>query len=207
MGEVSYTLPPSRTIVPDSLITNLKFIDSSHNVMNNTGLTYSTVRFRPSSAFDIDPVLGSTAIPGFNELSSFYGKYRVLSSKITVHFSNLEKNPVNVYIWPTNFDLGANYVFLAASMAAPFSKKGVISARTGNDHKVLSKYMRTADIFGTDEVLYDDDYSAVITTNPNNNWYWNVGIWSPVAALESGVMTNIEIDIQVQFTERFTLTT
>jgi len=181
-------------------------VDSSHTVINNVGLTYATIRFRPSSAYDIDPILGSTSIPGFNEFANFYGRYRVLMSKIKVHFSNLEKVPVNVYIWPTNYDLGANYVFLAASISSPFAKHGIVSSRTGNDYKVLSNRMRTDEIFGTDEVLTDDNFGAVINNSPANNWYWNVGIWSPVAALEAGVMTSIEIDIQVQFTERFSLT-
>lgn len=207
MGEVSYTLPQNRTIIPDSFITNLKFVDSSHTTLNQTGLSYATIRFRASSSYDIDPVLGSTAMPGFNELAGLYGKYRVIKCGIKVHFSNLDKFPINVYIWPSNFDLGANYVFLASAIASPFAKHSVISAKAGNDSKILSHSLKTSDIFGTDEVLYDDDYSAQITTNPNNNWYWNVGIWSPVAALEAGVMTCIEIDQQVQFTERFSLTT
>lgn len=200
-------LPLSRTIVPDTFTTNLKFIDSSHTVLNNSGLTYATIRFRPSSAYDIDPTLGSTSVPGFNEWASFYGRYRVLSSKINVHFSNLEKVPINAYIWPSNYDLGANYVFLAASIASPFSTHTVLGPITGLDSKVLSKRIRSDEIFGSNEVFTDQDFGAVINSNPTNNWYWNIGIWSPVLALTTGVMTNIEIDIQVQFTERFSLTT
>lgn len=205
-GEVTYALPMSRTIVPDSLISNLKWVDSSHYVLNNALSSFATIRFRPSGVYDIDPVLGSTAVPGYNELTSLYGKYRTISSRIRVNFTNLEKFPVQVFVWPTNFDLGANYAQVASAMSSPFAKNRTISSSGGMDHALLTHALDTSQIFGTDEVLYDDQFAASITTVPANNWFWNVGIWSPTNTLVNGVMTLIEIDVTVQFTERIHLT-
>lgn len=200
--EISYTLPRNRTIVPDSYITNLRFCDSSHTTLNNALSNFASIRFRPSAAYDIDPVLASTAVPGFNELAGLYGRYRVLQSTIRVNFTNLEKFPIQTFIWPTNFDLGANYSLVAAAIASPYAKSRTISPSGGIDHAILRQSLETAQVFGTDEVLFDDQFAAGIATTPANNWFWNIGLWSPTAALNAGVMTLIEIDIQVQFTER-----
>lgn len=206
-GEVVYVLPKNRTILPDSIITNLEFIDQTNLVIKNAVSNVASVRYRPSGAFDVDPNLLSSAIPGFKELSSLYGKYRVISSRCTVTFANLENLPVNVYIWPTNFDLNANYGFAAAAIAAPFAKSTVVSRAGGLDLKTLSTTMETSEIFGTDEVMFDDDFAAGITTIPVNNWFWNIGAWGQqLGFLTNGVSTLTKIRVTIQFTERIMIT-
>lgn len=206
-NEVTYRLPRSRNIVPDSLVTNLTYIDQTNNAVKNAATNVGSVRYRPSGAQDVDPNLFSTAIPGFKELTALYGKYRVLSSSIRVTFTNLEASPVHVYVWPSNFDLGANYGFAAASIASPFAKSVTVSRAGGVDTAIISRKLTTSQIFGTDEVLYDDDFSASISTIPNNNWFWNVGAWAPsLVTLTSGVQTLTQINIVVQFTERIIIT-
>jgi hypothetical protein len=194
--------------MPDELITNLSWVDTNHYVVNNAGFINATVRFRPTAVYDIDPTLGTTAVPGFTELAGLYGRYRTIASRIRVEFVNLEDFPVRVFVWPTNFDLGANYAYIAAAMTMPFAKHQMISAKGGVDRVTLtSKNLLSGEIVGSDEVYTDDSYSATISTVPTNNWYWNVGAWSANNNFANGVQVLTFIELTVQFIERLQVNT
>ncbi len=196
-------VPRQFRIMPPSFVTNLVFQSTSHNPLNNAGLTYATVRFRPSSAYDVDPVIGGTSMPGFTEFTGLYGKYRVLRSKIEVTFSNLEDFPVYCVIFASNFDLGANYSQVQSQYGNSFAKRQMISAKGGMDRATLTTgWIRSDKIVGAKGSLWDDDYSANTNTSPVNNLYQNVGIWTGNTTLLSvGVAAFIIITVEVMFSE------
>jgi len=202
-GEVSFRLSSSRTICPDSYICTLRYADTQQYVLNNVGLNFASDRFRPTGVFDVDPIVGGTATPGFNELAAMYGKYRTLSSSCSVNVSNLETWPLSVFLWPSNTDLGANYGNVSSALSMTYSKRLILSPVGGMDKgRISSKHIRTTEIVGTDEVLYDDLYASAVTGVPLKNWYWNIGIWSPNNLLANGVETSTEVLMVVQFYER-----
>lgn len=197
------TVPRRYRIVPPSMITTLVFQSTSHSPLNNAGLTYASVRFRPTSAYDVDPTIGGTSMPGFNEMAGLYGKYRVLRFKTSVVFVNAEDFPLNAIVFPSNFDLGANYSQVQSQFGNSFAKYRYLSPKGGMDRAtIVTPWLSARQIVGTDSVYLDDDYSANTNTSPTNNSYINVAIWTGnTTQLTVGVGLQIVITCEVRFSE------
>lgn len=163
----------------------------------------ANIRFTPTFAYDVDPVAGSTAMPGFVELSALYRFYRVDSANINVSFSNKEAFPAECYISAVNSDPGANYNSAGAAtyLAQRTSKSRVVGSLTGNSVVVLKDTQTTAGFGGSSNMHMGDLYSASTAGGaPANNWYWTVGIIGD-AVLVSGVDARVQIDIDLEFYE------
>lgn len=202
-NQVQYILPRQFRIVPPSMVTRLVFQSTQHNPLNNVGLTYASVRFRPSSAYDVDPTIGGTSMPGFNEYAALYGKYRVLAFKIDVFFNNLEDFPLYCIVFMSNFDLGNNYSQVQSQFGNTFTKFSTVSAKGGQDRTRLSLgWLKHTTYVGNDVPLTDDDYAANTNTSPVNNVYFNVAIWTGnTTLLTVGASVLIVISSEVRFTE------
>jgi hypothetical protein len=168
--------------------------------MNNAGSPYANVRFSPTSAYDVDPVVGSTAMPGFAEYSILYRFYRVHSSKILVDFANQEAFGLMVYITPTNTDYGANYSLGGIFLGNPRTKQICLGAATGASTGIIQSKFTTSFMGGISSLSVLDSYSSLVTSVPSNNWWWTIGAQS-ATALSSGVFLSIRIEIEVEFFE------
>lgn len=195
--------------VPPSVITNLVYMDTLHSPLNNAGATFASVRFRPSSAFDVDPTIGGTSMPGFNEWAGMYGRYRMLSFKAHVIGTNLEDFPVNFIIFASNFDLGNNYSQVQSMFGNSFARYKYLSPKGGMDRATLrTPWWKTEHIVGSDAVNVDTDFSATISTSPINNTYLNVGLWTGNGTtLVNGIGMQLVITAQYRFYENFHLVT
>jgi len=142
-------------------------------------------------------------MPGFNEMAGLYGKYRVLRFKTSVIFVNLEEIPLNAIVFPSNFDLGANYSQVQSQFGNSFSKYRYLSPKGGMDRAtIVTPWLSARQIVGTDSVYLDDDYSANTNTSPTNNSYINVAIWTGnTSLLSNGVGVQIVITCEVRFSE------
>lgn len=196
-------IPRRYRIVPPSMITTLVFQSTAHSPLNNAGLSYATVRFRPTSAYDVDPTLGGTSMPGFNEMAGLYGKYRVLRFRTQVIAVNLEEFPLNVTVFPSNFDLGNNYSQVQSQFGNSFSKYKYLSPKSGMDRcTITTPWLSSRQIVGTDSVYLDDDYASNTNTSPTNNSYINIGIWTGnTTLLTVGVGLQIVITCEIRFSE------
>lgn len=198
------TVPRRYRIVPPAFVTNLVFQSTAHSPLNNAGLTYASVRFRPTSAYDVDPSLGGTSMPGFNELAGLYGKYRVLRWRTEVTAVNLElDNAMNFIVFHSNFDLGNNYSQVQSQFGNSFSKYKFLSPKGGADRATIrTPWMSARSLVGTDSVYFDDDYSANVNASPINNSYVNIGIWTGNSVnLALGVNVQIVITAEIRFSE------
>jgi hypothetical protein len=188
-------------ILPDRYRTNLRFWKQvSLNFVANNAVS---IRFRPSSAFDVDPVVASTAMSGFVELSALYNSYRVLSSKIrTEAVTTSAANPVNIYVAPVNFDPGAtpSAANILALREQPYAKSRLIGL-SGSPSIKINSTMSTEKIYGSKMALFDDNFAAPITASPNNNWYWQIGAYSFVLD-PSLTWVTITIEVDVEFYDR-----
>jgi len=168
----------------------------------NAGFTYANVRFTPTSAYDVDPTLGSTAMPGFSELSGIYRFYRVRHFMARAMFSNLDAATTGtVYLTPTNIDPGAN-----ASPNQPYisnrrAKTYIIGPLNGNGvSKALVVRTGPDDFGGVVWTGQLDSYCAGVASTPNNNIYVAAGCQMNTA-MTAGVNMDIMINIQVEFFE------
>lgn len=202
-GRDTLVVPRRYRIMSPSVITRLVYQSTAHSPLNNAGATFASVRFRPSSAFDVDPALGGTSMPGFNEIAGIYGRYRCLRFKIEATAVNLETFPLNFIVFVSNFDLGNNYSQVQSQFGNTFSKYRYLSPQGGMDRATIrSPYWSIAEIVGTDAPLVDTDFSASISGSPINNTFVNVAIWSGNAtALVNGVGLQIVITGEYKFYE------
>jgi hypothetical protein len=193
-------------ILPDRYRTNLRYWKSVS--FDLTAVFSAGVRFRPSAAYDVDPLLATTAMSGFSELALLYGSYRVLSSRIRVESVNTSNaNPRTLIVCPVNIDPGAapTTAYVLASKEQPYSK-AKMSGLSGSPQTIVSNVMSTEKMYGSKSVLFDDNFSSVSNSTPNNNWYWFVSTYSNILD-PSLVWAQITIDVDVEFFDRSFLPT
>jgi len=184
-------------IHPRELVVRLTFY--KHLVLNAPSLNQVEVRFRPTNAFDVDPVIASTAMSGFNECAAIYEYYRVLHSSTRVTFTNLEANlPSSVGCCPTNVDLGTS-ALATALYSNPNAKKTMVGPLNGTSTKTLFHRMSTQQISGFRDARINDNFTALTTGGPVDNWYWYYFCSLPTGTYTSGVEAQINITVTVRF--------
>jgi hypothetical protein len=187
--------------LPDRYICKLRYwksIQISLNVSNT-----QAIRFSPSNAYDVDPLLASTAMSGYVELAAIYGAYRVTGSDIMVEATNSSPtHPVRLIVGATNVDPGgtpsAAYVLSLAEQ--PYAKSTIVSLAGGPASKIKNQ-LSTERIYGNPMVKYDDNFSAPTTASPSNNWWWVIGIYAQ--SLFTQVFTvNVTMEVDIEFYNR-----
>jgi hypothetical protein len=189
------------TFMPPRFRTNLCFSKSVS--INNAGGISANVRFCPTYVYDIDPTLGSTACPGFAELSVLYRYYRLNGSSITVDFLNYEAFPATVGVIPLNFDPTANHsaTTTVSYMSDVLMHTGPVGAITGSSVKTIKHAVSTAFYAGAVNKHVIDNYVGSSSgTSPANNWFWDV-IFYPANTLVSGCIAHIKIIVDLDFIE------
>jgi len=170
-------------------------------IVNNT-LTYANRRYEPTFAYDVDPTLGSTSMPGFAEYTAIYRLYRVRSSRIKVTFANLEAAPVVVCLCPVNTDPGANTSNYANYFSSTLARTKTLGPLTGNSAGNLSHAISTNVIAGVRDLQQLDNYVGNSAgTAPTNNWYWFVGAESFTSFTTAGVAAQIKVFVEIEFFE------
>lgn len=163
-------------------------------------------RWRPTAAFDVDPALGGTAMPGFAEAAAFYSTYRVISSKIKCTVSNPSATlPVTVMVIPLNADpsnsmSSANVIACSGNPYARMKVMGLL----GSPPSVVVNEMTTQKIYGDPAIYYDHNFSSLVTSVPTNNWFWNVAIYSS-AFIATALVVNVEVEVDCEFYDRIFL--
>lgn len=156
----------------------------------------------------MDPLVASTAMPGFAEWSQFYMRYVVRSSKLSVAFMNNEAFPAMVFVVPTNVSYTANTTLanVRLLLAQPYSRSSKVGSLTGNGVTTVTHSMRTDHFSGFPDVRLDDTYGALTTgTSPTNNWYWNIGYISGLAGTVAGMLLHVEFEVEIEFYELYAL--
>jgi hypothetical protein len=196
------TLPKSvGLIMPDRMYTKLRFYGLGA-ISISAGFA-NGARYRPSAAYDVDPVAASTATPGFSEFAAFYNGYRVTCSRFLTRFVNPSATVgVNVVIVPLNSDPGSSPSFatIASWVSNPYAKHKMLGCG-GSKSETLSCLMSTEKIFGSKMVYMDDNFSSLTSSIPNNNWYWGVGVIAPASTTVS-ITTEIDVEMGVEFFSR-----
>lgn len=182
-------------IIPDRMVTRLTYKGFTTFQIAAAGQVFSR-RWIPTALYDVDPLLGSTTTVGFTEMSAFYGTYRVYKSKVIVRFVNTSSSqPLQGVVIPLNQDPGASpSVATTQSWENNAYSKVKLLPCVGADPVTIVSTMSTEKIYGSKMVYFDDNFAANVTTTPVNNWYWVIGILSPVA-LGSAINVTVEVDI------------
>jgi len=171
--------------------------------MNNGTLNYANIRFVPTFAYDVDPTLGSSAVPGFTELAGLYRFYRVKQFKCRVHFSNSDTATSAVcYVCPVNADPTPNTTSYQSFLSNRRSVMKIIGPSAGNGIvENLITDVSVDDFGGVRWTGQIDAYSASTSgTAPPNNVWVIVGA-ETTAAMTNGIAVCFRMEIEIEFFE------
>jgi hypothetical protein len=193
------------TIMPDRFVTRLTY-NGQKLLTITSGNVFTAYRWYPSALFDVDPLLGSTTVVGFSELSNFYYYYRVLASRFTCAVASnyiaqgtgaLAATSTSFVVVPLNADPGSSpsQATVDSWFNNPYNKHRLIGAPGSRPEKFVSK-MSTEKIFGSKMVYTDDNFASLVSTIPNNNWYWACAVRSTTAAPASGYTYSFQTDME-----------
>lgn len=195
-GLIMYKSP--RTVMPTQYNTRLKYL--VYDVVTNVGGVQASVRFR-NEAYDVDPALASTAMPGFAELAAFYQRYRTLRLGYKFSAGNAEA-----------FNIVVLHGFAKTSIAAaslnlqyagnPYFQTAILGPATGQNRGIFQQERSVVDIAGTEQALYDDIYTGSTTSATlatAGTVYCYFGIIAPAALTAAGVNLCVEVTLELQF--------
>jgi len=192
---------PQRLAFPDSLRTRLQYSIPLQIIVG--GGTTNSLRFT-SNAYDVDPALGSTAMPYFTELSAVYTKFRTLGVKYNFQVTNAEAFPLAMIYGIMINSLGSTA--LGVNYAGnPYMHTMILSQSNGSQStRTFQGGVSLPKLFGTNQVLFDDLFtgsttSSTLSSSATANIYIGaVGAAVPVA----GWFVNGTIELDLVFTHR-----
>lgn len=206
---VPLTVPKGVFIVPDRMMTELTFWGVK-NVTIPTITGFVAVRYRPSGAQDLDPLVGATTTPGFAEFATLYGSYRVFESSMKVITANSSNTTTcTSLLVPLNNDPGAapSLATVTAWGGNPYSRRKLVPF-LGGPNATVNNHMTTERIYGSKMIYFDDNFSSPVTTIPANNWYWALGwIANAPPAANVTLVVEVTLKIKVEFYSRPVLLT
>jgi hypothetical protein len=170
--------------------------------MNFATNNFANTRFEPTNAYDVDPTLGSTAVPGFTELAGCYRFYRVKQFRVKCSFSNNDTTTSAVcYVCPVNTDPGVNTTTYQQLLSNRRSVQKIVGPSTGNGIvNNITTDVSVDDYGGVKWTGQLDAYCASTSSSPTNNIWVAVGIESS-AALTNGMAVNFNLIIEIEFFE------
>lgn len=199
------TIESTPFICPERLSVKLQFTGAYD--IKNVGFRDASYVFRPSSPYDVDPAIGGASSYGLAEYANFYSKYRVYSSKITLHMSNTDLEGVIVSLTPSTLNPGNNMSDIGPYISNPLTKFRPIGGYQGNSASTLTHFCTTQRMSGV-ATTAEDGYSSLVTTNPIENWFWVICLSKAgVSTLSNGVSLVVKIEMTVHFYDRKTLAT
>lgn len=161
--------------------------------------------YRGNSAFDPN-FTGVGAQPlGFDQWSAFYKRYRVIASRIDVHFG--ADAAVNFVSGVVPLTSSAGLTIAEQLTEAAFAKTKALGNDTGLNANTISSYMPTATIRGmpVDGVRYAQDLSSLTSTNPVQEWFWHVFVYAQDGSLTWKSDISVKITYYIEFYDRTTL--
>lgn len=152
--------------------------------------------FRTNSIFDPDFTGGGTTAFAYYQLSSLYGRYRVLGFHSKIMFVNTSStvpltcliavNPVNT--------IGTNFTNACAQRHV-WTKCISTSVGAGaTEHEVGGKIGKFYGVPAR-QVREEDDFAAVVGSNPNNVVYMHIGVYSNALAGTANIHVRMEFDV------------
>ncbi len=188
-----------RSLGPPRYSTTLRFNKASFHL--NAVAQYSNIRFEPTYAYDIDPTVGSTAMPGFTEYMGLYRHYRVRSVVARLSVANKELFPSLIWMTAVNFDPGADTANYQNYLSSRETVKKYVGPASGMNQCTLVRRWTTDAFAGSSTRLrIQDDYSGSGTTAPVNNWWIAIGAYGDAIQV-SGFSYSIDLDITIEFFE------
>jgi len=173
--------------------------------LNHSAANTASNYFSPCYGYDVDPISGSTSMPGFAPWATMYLKSRLVRSSITLQVWNAEVASCNIVIAPYNSAPSSSYNFTTPSVDVVCAQ-GVAHEKlvpSLNTTPVTIRHRGTTSGFAGALSRAVDVYTAVNSgTPPANQWYWVIG--GEIGAsgtFSNGIQCNVVIDSIYDFFE------
>jgi hypothetical protein len=199
--------------MPPSLKVRLKYVQLVVFVAN-AGANTSVYSFRANSPFapDLTATSGISHQPlGWDQWTTFYGHYAVPHSTIKIGCNAIGTTFTgmgNIFIVRSDIN-GAVSTLSNTLFEDPKCRRKLIGLSGSPSVSVSNDFSASRDIMPEldDRIIaVDSRYSADITTNPTDQWYWHTGFASD-SSLTVAQSATVEIIYDVLFTSRRDLAT
>ncbi len=157
-----------------------------------SALSYNS--YRANSVYDPDFTgVGTTAV-GYTAMSSVYNRYRVLSVSVHATFTNTTATPCTAFVVASPLNtLGTNFNQIVSQRFAWYKPLNCV-----NSVPVVHNFkVPISVVYGASKaaVRQEDDYTAVVGTNPNNVVFLHVGVLNDTggAVGSYGVRANLRM--------------
>lgn len=179
--------------MPRRITLRMNYVDE---VLFNTAISDTVTQvYRGNSIHDPDFTgIGHQPL-GHDEWATLYNRYRVISSKITIHWMNVatpaqEQTYVCV---PMN---GSGTPLFGDACETVGSKLGAITEGKGT--MTMVNECSSLAIKGDRRLVNDKDLEALFGANPNTQWFWVVQAKSPgTTAVDSRALIKIEYLVEL----------
>lgn len=187
-----------RMVMPPEYDTVLRY--TVQDVVTNAGGVRASIRFG-TNAYDVDPTLASTAMPGFAEFAQFYARFRTLAIKYKFSAANQEAFNITVIHGFSNSAIASGSVNIEYA-GNPLMKTAILGPLTGQNRGTFTQKATVAKITGTQQPLFDDLYTGSTTSSTMvasaTKWAY-FALISPVVMTAAGVLVTVEIDLTIRF--------
>jgi hypothetical protein len=177
-------------------------------VNTSVGGVQASLQYR-SEAYDVDPSLATTAMPGFTEFAGFYQRFRCTRFGYKFSVSNQESFSMAVIHGFSSTAIGASALNLQYA-GNPLFNTAMLGPATGQNRGVFQDEKSVVDIVGTKQPLMDDLYTGsttAATLATAGTVYCYFGVITPVVMTALGTLVVAEITLDLQFYRpRFLLT-
>jgi len=181
----------------------LRLVFTANPIINHAGFQYANVRYEPTYAYDVDPLVGSTAMPFFTEMASIYRYYRVSRFSWHVQATNTDATTGVLWVCPVNFDPTANTTNFPNYMSNALAKMCTFGYNSGAGQTCSVRGSASvAGLGGVRNTGQIDAYSAPTSGSapPSNNIYLGIGFVTN-SNMTNGVQVNVCIKITLAFFE------
>lgn len=187
-----------RVVMPEEFDTTLHYI--VQDVVTAVGGQLASIRFR-TEAYDVDPAIASTAMPGFAEFAAFYQRFRTLELGYKFSCANQEAFSLTmIHGYSTSsISSGALAITYAGN---PLFSSSILGPATGMNTKTFMNNKSVVQIAGTSQPLYDDLYTGSTTSATlatAGTVYCHLGVVGPVVLTALGVLVTVDISLRIRF--------
>lgn len=186
-----------RNVFPQRVKVKMNYI-ACPVITATTGSTY-VYCFRGNGVYDPDQTMAGAQPSCYDDLSSIYGFYTVLSSSLKVTAINVTDEPALVCIFPYTASNDTTNIEECSLM--PRAKMVTIASQVGGGKAYLKSFERTSKIY-TGTAMTDLDFMAASNTNPSRQWFWVIKVRSQDATNTATVNLTVKLTYYVVWSGR-----
>ncbi len=207
--KVSERLPANiqGTLIPDRSYVTLKY-NEDIAIAIPVGGAMANYLFRCNSIFDPNQSGTGHQPLGHDQYANFYKKYMVVGSTITATFKSFDNTDLTNQT-PSAFTVGICTIQDTAGVITSSTEFMENNRTTYSNicpqqpYAMVTKRFDPLDFFGLDNILDNEKYGADFGANPEQQAYWQLGLYNPTAPTTAGrVYVNIAIKYTLAVRER-----